>query len=66
MFASLRLFSIHGKRRGRAGKVRIIREMASCDFGKNDAEGENVGRETKLVGKENLGRHVCNYTAKVR
>src|SRR6266403_2739155 len=58
------LFSINSKRRRRAGKVRIIREMASCDFGKNDAEGENVGREIKLVAEEDLGRHVCICTAK--
>jgi len=29
--------------------VRIIREVASYDFGKNDTEGENVSREITLV-----------------
>jgi hypothetical protein len=33
--------------------------MASCNFGKNDAKGENVGREVEFVTEEDLGRHVC-------
>ncbi len=57
-------FSINGKRRRAAGKVRIVREMASRDFGQNDAEGENVDREIKLVAEEDLGGHVCICAAK--
>jgi hypothetical protein len=44
-----------------AGKVRIIHEMmASCDFGKNDAKGENVGRKIKLMARGPEGsRETC-------
>jgi len=44
--------------------VRIIREMASCNFGKHDAKGENVGREVEFMAEEDLGRHICVCAAK--
>jgi hypothetical protein len=37
----------------------VVRELASGDFGENDAEREDIGGKVKLVAEEDLRRHVC-------
>lgn len=42
----------------------IVCEFTGCDLAEDDAEGKDIGREVKLVTKEDLGGHVGIGTAK--